>query len=57
MTLHDHLLVYVNGYFLGEAWDDSFDNGFFGAAIYSNVEDDDFTVDIEEVSYWVNPKP
>ncbi len=48
--------LYVNGVFLGEALDSSFGTGYFGVFVNPGPTAK-FTIAVDEVSYWINPKP
>lgn len=50
------LILYVNGALLTEAQDTLFPSGYFGVFIdYDSTKD--LSVQIDEMSYWVNPQP
>lgn len=56
MAVGSRLLVYVNGVLLGEAKDSQFSSGNFGLFVYAR-ETDNFTIAVDEASYWENPTP
>lgn len=48
--------LYVNGVLLEEVTNSSFSSGFFGIFINPR-QTSKFTIQVDEVSYWLNPKP
>ncbi|NMC53357.1 MAG: hypothetical protein GYA48_06950 [Chloroflexi bacterium] len=54
LVKEDLITVYVNGFKLGEARDGQFVAGNFGLVI-NPQKTEKFTVQIEEMSYWLNP--
>lgn len=56
MTSGSRLLLYANGKLLTEVADSTYATGYFGMLIGSDVTKE-FTVQIDEMAYWVNPKP
>lgn len=57
MMLGNRLIMYVNGTLLGEVSDDTFPNGYFGVYAASDSSSEPFTIAVEEMSYWLNPRP
>lgn len=57
MMIHDRLLVYINGSLITEVKDDTFTEGYFGVFAAQGKDLKEFTVRIEEMSYWTNPQP
>ena len=50
------LILYVNGKLLTEAQDGNYPTGFFGAFV-GQVATKNFSVQLDEMSYWENPQP
>ena len=50
------MILYANGTLLGEATNNSFASGYFGLFIGA-PQTPDFTIHVDEMSYWENPKP
>ncbi len=46
--------LYVNGVFLEETSDSTFENGAFGVFVDAGPTDK-YTVEVDEISYWLNP--
>jgi hypothetical protein len=57
MMIGDRLLVYLNGSLIKEVKDSTFEEGYFGVLAAQGKELKEFTVQIEEMSYWNNPQP
>jgi hypothetical protein len=57
MMINDRLLVYINGKLIKEVKDDTFKEGYFGVFAAQGKDQKEFTVKIEEMSYWKNPQP
>lgn len=56
MTVGDRLIIYINGALVNEVKDNTFSLGSFGLFIGAR-ETTDFTISVDEVSYWKNPTP
>jgi len=56
MALGSRLLMYVNGELVGEVKDTQFTKGYFGAFVNPDSENG-FTIYVDKMSYWANPKP
>ncbi|NMB90829.1 MAG: hypothetical protein GYA17_20910 [Chloroflexi bacterium] len=56
MVVDSRLIVYANGVQLGEASDSSYPSGYFGVFVDPD-QTQNFTVYIDEMSYWTNPTP
>jgi hypothetical protein len=56
MMVGSRLLVYANGSLLTEVQDATFASGYFGVFVGSDVTDQ-YTIQVEEMSYWENPQP
>jgi len=57
MMINDRLLVYINGKLIKEVKDSTFTEGYFGVFAAQGKDQKEFTVKIEEMSYWKNPQP
>jgi len=57
MMINDRLLVYINGKLIKEVKDSTFKEGYFGIFAAQGKDQKEFTVKIEEMSYWKNPQP
>ncbi len=56
MAVGDRLILYINGVLLTEVKDSTFSAGSFGMFIGAR-ETTDFTISVDEISYWKNPTP
>jgi hypothetical protein len=56
MTVDDRLIIYINGVLVTEVKDNSFSAGSFGLFVGAR-ETSNFTISVDEVSYWKNPTP
>ncbi len=56
MMIGSRLLLYANGQLLTEVNDSTFSSGNFGVFVGSDVTDN-LTIEINEMSYWLNPQP
>lgn len=56
MTVDDRLIIYINGKLVNEVKDNTFSAGSFGLFIGAR-ETPNFTISVDEVSYWKNPTP
>ena len=56
MTVDDQLIIYINGVKVNDVKDGTFSIGSFGLFIGAK-ETTDFTISVDEVSYWKNPTP
>lgn len=56
MTVGDRLILYINGVLITEVKDNTFSSGSFGLFIGAR-ETTDFTISVDEISYWKNPTP
>jgi len=56
MMLGGRMLLYANGTLLGEATNNTYSSGYFGLYI-GGAQTTDFTIQVDEMSYWDNPKP
>lgn len=55
-TSGSRLILYVNGVLLTEVQDTTYSRGYFGVIVgMDNTKD--YTIRVEEMSYWVNPQP
>ncbi len=55
-TSGSRLILYVNGVLLTEVQDSTYSRGYFGVIVgMDNTKD--YTIRVEEMSYWVNPQP
>ncbi len=52
----NRLILYVNGKLLSEVHDSSYPSGYFGAFV-GQSSTENFSVQLDEMSYWVNPQP
>lgn len=57
MMIGDRLLVYINGTLIKEVKDSTFKGGYFGVFAAQGKDQKEFTIRIEEMSYWNNPQP
>jgi hypothetical protein len=56
MAVGDRLIIYINGVMVNEVKDSTFDLGSFGLFVGAR-ETTNFTISVDEVSYWKNPTP
>lgn len=56
MAVGDRMIIYINGVMVNEVKDSTFDLGSFGLFIGAR-ETTNFTISVDEVSYWKNPTP
>jgi len=56
MTVNDRIYLYINGVLVKEIQDDTFKEGSFGLFIGAK-ETANFNILVDEISYWLNPKP
>lgn len=56
MAVGDRMIIYINGVMVNEVKDSTFDLGSFGMFIGAR-ETTNFTISVDEVSYWKNPTP
>lgn len=56
MMVGSRLLMYANGTLLGEASSSVYPSGFFGLFI-GGLATPDFAIQVDQMSYWDNPKP
>lgn len=56
MALGSRLLMYANGELLGEVKDTQYTKGYFGVFVNPDSANG-FTVKVDKMSYWANPKP
>lgn len=56
MSVGDRLIIYINGVLINEVKDNTFSQGSFGLFVGAR-ETTDFTISVDEVSYWKNPTP
>ncbi len=56
MAVGDRLILYVNGVLLSEVKDGTFTEGSFGVFVGAR-QTDQFTIGVDEISYWKNPTP
>ena len=56
MTVDDRLIIYINGVLVTEVKDNTFSAGSFGLFVGAR-ETSNFTISVDEVSYWKNPTP
>lgn len=57
MMIGNRLLVYINGKLVREANDSTFKEGYFGVFAAQGDAKTEFTIRVEEISYWKNPQP
>lgn len=57
MMINDRLLVYLNGKLITEVKDATFKEGYFGIFAAQGKAEKEFTIRVEEMSYWSNPQP
>ena len=57
MMINDRLLVYINGKLITEVKDATFKEGYFGIFAAQGKAEKEFTIRVEEMSYWSNPQP
>ncbi|TLN06388.1 hypothetical protein FDZ74_13070 [bacterium] len=57
MMINDRLLVYLNGSLIKEVKDGTFKEGYFGVFAAQGKDQKEFTIKVEEMSYWNNPQP
>jgi hypothetical protein len=50
------MILYANGTLLGEATNNTYPSGYFGLFIGA-PQTPNFTIRVDEMSYWENPKP
>ena len=56
MAVDGRLILYANGYKLAEAKDTTYKAGYFG--LFVNPDNtEDLTIRVDEMSFWLNPKP
>ena len=56
MTVADRILLYVNGEYVDEIVDDTYDFGYFGMFINSD-KTKELTVYVDQVRYWLDAEP
>jgi hypothetical protein len=56
MTVDDRILLYVNGEYVNEVVDETYDLGYFGVFI-NRDKTDDLTVYVDRVRYWLDAEP
>ncbi len=56
MAVGDRLIIYINGVMVNEVKDTTFPQGSFGLFIGAR-ETTNFTISVDEISYWKNPTP
>jgi hypothetical protein len=56
MTVGDRLLLFVNGEYVDEIVDETYDLGFFGLFVNSD-KTKDLTVYVDQVRYWLDAEP
>jgi hypothetical protein len=56
MAVGDRLIIYINGVLINEVKDATFSLGSFGLFVGAR-ETTDFTISVDEISYWKNPTP
>jgi hypothetical protein len=56
MAVGDRMIIYINGVMINEVKDSTFDLGSFGLFVGAR-ETTNFTISVDEVSYWKNPTP
>lgn len=56
LAVGNRLALYANGKYLTEVQDNSYSTGYFGVFI-GQVATQDFSVQLDEMSYWENPQP
>lgn len=56
MAVGDRIIIYINGVMVNEVKDSTFDLGSFGLFVGAR-ETTNFTISVDEVSYWKNPTP
>jgi hypothetical protein len=56
MMVGNRMLLYANGSLLGEFSSSTYPSGYFGVFV-GGIQTDGFTISVEEMAYWENPKP
>ncbi|PKO06349.1 MAG: hypothetical protein CVU41_06390 [Chloroflexi bacterium HGW-Chloroflexi-3] len=56
MAVGDRMIIYINGVMINEVKDATFPEGSFGLFVGAR-ETTNFTISVDEVSYWKNPTP
>lgn len=56
MAVADRLILYINGVLITEVKDNTFSSGSFGLFVGAR-ETTDFTISVDEISFWKNPTP
>lgn len=56
MAIRDRYALYVNGVLLTEVRDDRFLEGYFGVFVGAR-ETENFTIQVDQIRYWENPRP
>ena len=56
MAIGDRMIIYINGVMVNEVKDSTFSEGSFGLFVGAR-ETTNFTIAVDEVSYWNNPTP
>ncbi len=56
MTVGDRILLYVNGEYVDEVVDETYDLGYFGMFI-NRDKTEDLTVYVDQVRYWLDAEP
>lgn len=56
MMIGGRMLMYANGTLLGEVTNNTYSSGYFGLYV-GGAQTPNFTIQVDEMSYWDNPKP
>jgi hypothetical protein len=56
MMVGSRMLLYANGTFLGEVNTSTYASGYFGLFV-GGLQTSGFTITVDEMAYWTNPKP
>ena len=56
LMIGGRMALYANGVLLGEVTNTTFGSGYFGLFI-GGISTPNFNIDVDEMSYWENPKP
>lgn len=56
LVVGGRIAIYANGTLLGEATNAAYPSGYFGLFV-AGLKTPNFTIQVDEMSYWENPKP
>lgn len=57
MMVGSRIILYANGNLLTEAQDNTYPAGYFGVLLGSRDSSKNYTIQVDEMSYWNNPQP